>query len=217
MRGKCCQTCHGCSCGRFASKHIALLATNDTTNEVSSDEQDSVSIGEFIASLPPTVPAADITTQAKCSQQELAIVLAMAMQESDSMQKTDTSKDSHGGAKNVSPFNLNLSELGYLGCDKSCANSLGSHSSNYNVPKSVFYVLKGIRGGTQIGSTEDFMNFHRGGSTGWKQCKGKVGCECSYGCKAFRNAIADMAKELLRDPRNMADGKRLCRNVKHVH
>ena len=53
------------------------------------------------------------------------------MQESDSMDKTDTSKT--GQAKNVSPFNLNLAELALLGCDAQCANGLGQNNSTYNI------------------------------------------------------------------------------------
>ena len=112
-----------------------------------------------------------------CTEDELAIVLAIAMQESDSMDKTDTSKT--GLAKNVSPFNLNLAELALLGCDAQCANGLGQNSRTYNLQEATYWLLKGVRGTGAVGSTDDFLNYHRGGSTGWRACKGKgSGCDC---------------------------------------
>ena len=151
-----------------------------------------------------------------CSQEEFAVVLAMAMQESDSMEKTDTSK--HGGATNVSPFNMNFDELGMLGCDESCARGLGQYSGSYDISASIMWLLKGIRGGSQIGTTEDFLNYHRDGVTGWKACRGKgSGCDCgSKGCKAYRDAVADAANLLLESPSTMANGQRVCEEIKHI-
>jgi hypothetical protein len=188
MKGYCCKTCHDCKsgCGR------------------------SLRAQAFVPSQPRQLP------NGSCSSQELALVLAIAMQESDSMEKTDTSK--HGGAKNVSPFNMNLSELSLLGCNSQCADALGQHSSDYDWNGSVSWLLKGLRGGTAIGSTEDFLNYHRGGTTGWKDCKGKgASCDCGkYGCKAYRDAVADGAKLLLKSPSTMGNGQRVCEKVPYV-
>ena len=152
-----------------------------------------------------------------CTEDELAIVLAIAMQESDSMDKTDTSKT--GLAKNVSPFNLNLAELALLGCDAQCANGLGQNSSTYNLQEATYWLLKGLRGTGAVGSTDDFLNYHRGGSTGWRACKGKgSGCDCvPLQCRAYRDAIADAAMILLKQGKeSMIDGERVCEDIKHV-
>ena len=124
------------------------------------------------------------------------MVLAMAMQESDSMEKTDTSK--HGGATNVSPFNMNFDELGMLGCDESCARGLGQYSGSYDISASIMWLLKGIRGGSQIGTTEDFLNYHRDGVTGWKACRGK-------GREGWAH-LERSARRRLGQPRVMATG-----------
>jgi palmitoyl-protein thioesterase len=156
------------------------------------------------------------TANGVCSTEEFAVVLSIAMQESDSMEKTDTSKS--GGAKNVSPFNMNLDELALLGCDSACADGLGQGAGGYDFEASVMWLLKGLRGGTPIGDTEDFLNYQRDGVTGWKACKGKgPGCDCgSKGCKAYRDAIADAANLLLQEPSTMANGQRVCENTPHI-
>ena len=78
--------------------------------------------------------------------------------------------------------------------------------------------LTGPRGTSPIAQTEDFLNFHRDGTTGWKACKGRgSGCDCgSKGCKAYRDAVADSAQILLKDPSTMANGQRVCENIAHI-
>jgi hypothetical protein len=192
MKGYCCKSCFDCaaSCGRDEAM------------------EGEASVAHVMDQLPSTTGA--------CSQEEFAIVLSVAMQESDSMAKTDTSKS--GGAKNVSPFNMNLSELAKLGCDSSCANGLGQSQGSYDWNGSVRWLLQGIRGGTAIGDTNDFFNYHRDGTTGWNLCKGKgPSCDCgSKGCKAYRDAIADSARELLKSPSTMANGQRVCEKVPYI-
>ena len=145
-------------------------------------------------------------------------MLAMAMQESDDMDSTDTSKGSDKPSSNFSPFNLNAAELGELGCDMSCAQSLGQHASDYDIPRAVGYVIYGLRGGTAIGGACDFLNYHRDGSTGWLDCYGKsCQCDCgSGGCKAYKDAIADAANQLLQHPSYGTAGYRVCEKVPHI-
>jgi hypothetical protein len=90
----------------------------------------------------------------------------MAMQESDNMDQTDTSKGTSSGSSNWSPFNMNMDQLSRLGCDSACARSLGQYDGSYDIDKAVYYLVKGLRGGTAIGGTCDFLNYHRDGYTG---------------------------------------------------
>ena len=139
----------------------------------------------------------------------------MAMLESDKMDKTDTSKGSTKGKSNFSPFNVNADELKLLGCDLSCAQSLGQYAGKYNIDKAVEYVLKALRGGTAIGGACDFLNYHRDGSTGWNACKGK-GCNCdcgTKGCKAYKDGIADSANQILKNPGYGTNGNRVCEKI----
>jgi hypothetical protein len=154
----------------------------------------------------------------KCNKHETAIVIAMASQESDKMDKTDTSKGSSSASSNWSPFNMNMDQLELLGCDKTCAKSLGQSASHYNIDKAVHYVVKGIRGGTKIGGTCDFMNFHRDGRTGWKTCLHKsCKCDCgSKGCKAYKDATADGAHQIADNKWDFTGGKRYCESLAHI-
>merc|ERR1711907_925892 len=154
-----------------------------------------------------------------CSGGELATVLAMAMIESDNMDSTDRSKGSSGGRSNWSPFNMNMDELKLLGCDEGCAKGLGQSSGSYDIPGAVGYVLAGLRGGTEIGDTCDFLNFHRDGTSGWKACKGK-GCGCGggecKGCAQYAGAVADAAQQIIKNTQYGTEGYRVCESVQHI-
>jgi hypothetical protein len=150
-----------------------------------------------------------------CSTEEHAVVLAMAMQEGAAFE-ADTDKGTEGPESNWSPFNMNMDQLNRLGCDSSCATSLGQYSGDYDVDKAVLYVLKGLRGGTDIGSTCDFLNFHRGGSSGWEDCRGEpCSCDCQYDCKTYKDAQADSTRTILADTSLLTSGKRVCQEVGH--
>jgi hypothetical protein len=150
-----------------------------------------------------------------CSPEEHAVVLAMAMQEG-AAEEADPEKGTEGPQSNWSPFNMNMHQLNKLGCDDSCAMSLGQHSYDYDIDKAVLYVLKGLRGGTGIGSTCDFLNFHRGGSSGWEDCRGEpCSCDCQYDCKTYKDAQADSTRTILADTSLLTSGKRVCQEVGH--
>ena len=56
-------------------------------------------------------------------------------------------------------------QLSYLGCDSSCARSLGQFGFGEGAVHSAMgYLLAGLRGETSIGDTCDFMHFHRDGN-----------------------------------------------------
>merc|ERR1711959_480759 len=153
-----------------------------------------------------------------CSGGELALVLAIAMIESDKMYKTDTSKGTSGGSSNWSPFNLNMDYLNAVGCDESCAKGLGQSSGSYDIDGAVGYVLDGLRGSSGIGDTCDFFHYHRDGKTGWNACKGK-GCMCDQhcsGCSQYIGAVADGAKQILGNTKYGTEGYRVCEKVAHI-
>lgn len=155
-----------------------------------------------------------------CSGGELATVLAIAMIESDKMDKSDTSKGTTGGSSNWCPYNLNMDYLSHLGCDSHCAQGLGQHKGSFNMASCTNYLLQGLRGASAIGSTCDFMHFHRYGKTGWDSGKGKG---CSYedsskckGCSDYVKAVSDGAQQILAHHEYAFDGNRVCESVKHV-
>jgi len=151
-----------------------------------------------------------------CSGGELALVLAIAMIESDKMDKTDTSKGTSGGSSNWSPFNLNMDYLNHVGCDASCARGLGQSAQNGNA---VPWLLKGIRGTGGLGGICDFMHFHRYGKTGWQTGKGKgCGYESSTckGCSDYVKAVSDGATQILKNTAYGTEGYRVCEKVQHV-
>jgi len=153
-----------------------------------------------------------------CTEGEWAVITAMAMIESDKMDHSDTSKGTSGGSSNWSPWNMNMDQLSHLGCDESCAKSLGQQKGSFDVPKALRYLLSGLRGETEIGDTCDMMHFHRDGSTGWSKCKGK-GCGCSSGCSGcsdYIDGVADGAKQIIADPSIGLTGKRACETIHHI-
>jgi len=152
-----------------------------------------------------------------CSGGELATVLAIAMIESDKMDKTDTSKGSSGGSSNWCPFNLNMDYLNAVGCDETCAKGLGQ--SGYNINGCVDYLLKGLRGTGGIGGICDFMHFHRYGKTGYEDGKGKgCGYESSKckGCADYTSAVADGATQIVKNTAYGTEGYRVCESIPHV-
>lgn len=154
-----------------------------------------------------------------CSGGEQATIMAMAMIESDNMDKTDLSKGHSRGKANWSPWNMNTDQLKALGCDESCAQSLGQHDGSYDIPKAIGLLLKGLRGQSSIGDACDFLHYHRDGSTGWNAGKGK-GCEFSSssckGCREYAQAVADGASQILKNPDYGTQGYRVCEKVPHL-
>jgi len=154
-----------------------------------------------------------------CSQGMLATIMAMAMIESDSMDKTDTSKGSSAGKSNWSPWNMNLDYLEKVGCNLACARGLGQSSGSYNIPAAVRYVRQGLQGAAAIGDACDFLHFHRYGSTGWEAGKGKgCGFESSSckGCSDYAKGVADGASQILANTQLGTDGSRVCEKIYHV-
>jgi len=152
-----------------------------------------------------------------CSGGELATIMAMAMIESDSMDKTDTSKGSSSGKANWSPWNMNTDQLQALGCNIGCARSLGQSDGSYDIPAAVRLVLRGLRGA--LGDACDFMHYHRYGSTGYKSGKGKgCGYESSSckGCSLYAQAVGDGATQILENTHYGTEGYRVCEKVQHV-
>ena len=139
------------------------------------------------------------------TKQEKRLVIAVAMGETNTMSiaERDRSKD-FTDAANVSILNLNigmLKALGYAGGDAGAALN-----DEANLPVAVGYALRGLR---QWGAA-GFLNFHRGGSTGFAD-------GVSFGCKAYRSAIATVQAMLMNDfdlARN--DGRRVEADVPHV-
>jgi hypothetical protein len=155
-----------------------------------------------------------------CTGGELSMVLAIAMIESDKMDKSDTSKGTTGGSSNWCPYNMNMDYLEQLGCDKKCAQSLGQSKSKFDMESCTKYLLDGLRGHSAIGDTCDFMHFHRYGVTGWNAGKGK-GCDYEdsskcKGCSDYPKAVADGAEQILANHAYAFDGNRVCEKVVHV-
>ena len=151
-----------------------------------------------------------------CTAQERALLVALVFQETTKLCGSDTSKGTSSSSSNWSPYNMNKDFLGRVGCNSDCARSLGQHCGRQNVNKATYYMLKALRGNKFEGAC-GVINFHRGGSTTFKECRGKQ-CTCSGGAakaNLFRAAIAKMTRDVLRTPRYLTDSTRLCMKTPH--
>jgi len=227
MKGYCCQTCFGCSgsgCGSGPSptpSPAPFPGGNTLPGGIGGYASTAYRCGiEGKDSTRQEMEAKITQACSGCTGGELATVLAIAMIESDKMDKSDTSKGTTGGSSNWCPYNLNMDYLGELGCSKSCAQGLGQSKSSFNIPACTKYLLQGLRGGSAIGDTCDFMHFHRYGTTGWNSGKGKgCGYESSSNCKGcsdYVKAVADGAQQIIANPSYASDGHRVCEKVVHV-
>lgn len=155
--------------------------------------------------------------------EECALVMAMAMQETYNMDTADTSKGDDRPESNFSPWNMNADFLSRVGCDMRCAQALGQGPyTATQIGNAVYFLLKSLRGGTAVGNACAVLNFHRGGYSGWRDCR-DCWCDCQYDCKAFRDAQADAASLLLASQGYMSPhtgsssfGTRVCMDVPHV-
>lgn len=101
--------------------------------------------------------------------------------------------------------------------------ALGQSSQNWDVPGAMRYLLLGLRGAAAIGTTCDFLNFHRGGYTGWSNAKG-LPCaqdcgsydETPLGCRAYKDGVVDGTIRVLNDTAYLTDERRVCEDIHKV-
>lgn len=164
---------------------------------------------------------AELAASRNCSRFERALVIVMAMIEDDKMTSSDQSKGDANPSANFSPWNMNADALNRLGCDLACAQELGQARDQWDVHRALRYLLRGLRGTEAIGSACDFLNFHRGGWTGWQHVLSMKGHVCStdcepYGCRGYKDSVVDGTSRMLADPEYIDDGRRVCEDLDHV-
>jgi len=173
----------------------------------------------------------------QCTELESAAVLFAAMLESDTMSSTDVEHKSTGGSSNWSPLNMNQGALLKHNATQPQIEALGQQAYEFaegqvgdKIDNAVKWFVKGIRGGTDIGTACDWYNFHRGGETGWANCqawnkdpswKGNL-CTCDCGqkvngdnmsCKQFKEAVTDGISLIMFNPELRTNGVRVCEDV----
>ena len=82
------------------------------------------------------------------------------------------------------------------------------------------YLLLGLRGTERVGDACDFLNFHRGGYSGWgagraEPCAGDCG-GVYRGCCEYKDGIVDGTQRLLEEAAYMRDGRRVCEDIQHA-
>lgn len=135
---------------------------------------------------------------------DLALMTAMAMQESTTMSvcDRDRTKDClENGSANFSMFNLSADLLTYIGF----TGRLSDLNVASNLPLVVAQILIGVK---KLGLTS-FLNFVRGGRTGFTD-------GVSYGAGEYRSTIATILRVLDLDPALLTDGRRVEIKLAHV-
>ena len=138
------------------------------------------------------------------SDDKLAVLLAMAMIETDDLDPShrDTSKDGAGLAKNYSFFNMNGDMLSRLGYSEAAGPDLNSPSS---VEAVVGLMLKAF----DTFTLEGCLCFHRGGSAALADRR-------SYGAQAYCTGVKLIAAYLQKNPQEMTSSKRVALYLQHV-
>lgn len=135
---------------------------------------------------------------------DFALMTAMAMQESTTMSvdDRDRSKDSMtNGSANYSMFNLSEDLLTYTG--------FTGRLSDLNVASNLPLVLVQIQKGINKLGLASFLNFVRGGRTGFTD-------GVSYGAGEYRSTIATILSVIDLHPALLTDGCRVEISLAHV-
>ena len=153
----------------------------------------------------------------RCTAAEHALLVALVFQETTELCGSDLKKGRDQPRSNYSPYNMNMDFLNRIGCDSDCARSLGQYCGSQNVNKATFYMLKAIRGNT-FGGICGVVNFHRGGSTTFNNCKRQGQCNCKESgsrTEQMRAAIAKMTVDVMKNQMYKSDSTRLCMKTPH--
>jgi len=131
---------------------------------------------------------------------KVKLLIAIAMLETNTMDPAQRDTGKTGDSTNYSLWNINRDMLKRLpgGTD----GNLNSWSGLDNVVDRLASAINkfGING---------FLNFHRGGYTGWQD-------GVSYGCQDYRNGIASMIRILDNNEDLLSDSRRIDMSVGHV-
>ena len=135
----------------------------------------------------------DALKRAGVSGAEIAMAVAIGMQETNTFHPNDGDQSKKGEAANYSAFNFNGGCLKDAGVRYSMAfNTWGAVDEVAAAYKKLvsFYGVNGL------------LNYHRGGSTAWKDGH-------SYDAAGYRNAIASMIRYIDQQPSLLHDNRRI--------
>jgi len=124
--------------------------------------------------------------------------MAIGMLETNTFDPKNRDRKKTGDSTNYSQFNMNRDLLRRIGM---VSNRLNSWSG---VKMAALAVKKAL---AEFG-VNGFLNFLRGGYTGWEDGK-------SYDCAGYRNGIASFIKYFDKYPKLLTDNRRVDINVKH--
>lgn len=148
------------------------------------------------------VAAFQCGTPTHCSM--LSLMMAMAMVETTtlSVSDRDCSKDgSTNRSANCSLFNLSEDLLTHIG--------FSGRFEDLNVASNLPMVVEQIKRGVRKLGVKGFLNFVRGGRTGFLD-------GVSYGVKEYRSTIATILSVMDQQPALLTDDRRVDINLQHV-
>lgn len=136
------------------------------------------------------------------TDEEVAMIVAIGMQETDNFccDERDASKDG-GAAANYTAFNVNhdMLSLVYGNLD----------FSRYNGPDSMTLGVRAILDAARKWGMDRFLAFHRGGRTAFDDGK-------SYGADEYKASVHSVAQFLMANKQHLTDPLRVCHNTPHV-
>lgn len=212
MHGFCKKTCGKCSAA--APSHHSSSPSHSSSSSSSSHHNSLKDLGIKTSSLHSSIPIHHYDSKyaankvrivkalrgAGLSESHVRLLLAIAMLETNTFDPASRDKKKTGDSTNYSAFNINRDMLRRLGV---------GNMESLNSWNGLGATVRALKSAVSTFGVNGFLNYHRGGYTGWKDA-------ASYGCQGYRNGIASMVKQFDENPALMSDDRRLDLVVRHV-
>ena len=139
------------------------------------------------------------------TQQEAAIVNAIAQTETTHMSVQQRDGTKSGSSTNYGIYNINLDLA------KQIDSSLDLNSLNQDTPEARAAATKLTLQGIRKLGVNPFLNENRAGSAGANVGNG----DCQYDCKGYRDNVYGIANQILKDPLLLTDNRRVNTQLTH--
>lgn len=124
---------------------------------------------------------------------QLALAVAIGMQETSTFKPSDYDASKTGDATNYSAFNFNRDMLARAGV---------TASNSFNTWDGIDAVASAYKKMVATYGVNGFLNYQRGGYTAWKDGH-------SYDAAGYRNAMASIVRYIDKDPSLLNDNRRV--------